>query len=186
METGADRARASRLRRRRDAGDELTSDEAAWLADYEARRGAPRAERTDREIHIVERHAEGEGDAGVAAEVVRAEGLRADTLLRVTTTAMMAVVEQHREMARVMLDRMQALEAAHVAMLDAIREERLRRVDAEIAAQMAGDGEDAGELAELIRHLLAAHRAGASRRRTKLGVARIPRRRGKNTTPKDE
>jgi len=142
----ADRVKATRIRRKIEE-DDATDDEIAWLETYESTdadgvmRDMPIGGKSASErITYTEERAAAEGDhphPDAYAAMTTAEGLRADTLMRITTQALITCNEQYRLMADICLQRTIAIENAHVSMLEAIRDERLARIDAEGEARMA-------------------------------------------------
>lgn len=175
--TGAERVKAARIRKKQALEGELLDDEAAFLDDYEedAADSPPMSPEPidasaskERVVHIEERTAAAQGKhvhPDAYAAVATANGLRADTLLRICTTALVAVNEQYRVMNEHLLERTTRIEDAHVAMLEAVRENYLGRIEAEAeakltaaaasAAQAAG-GDDSGELFEMFKFWMAA------------------------------
>jgi hypothetical protein len=177
----ADRVKAGRIRKKLDAGEELPEDEQAWFDTYEsAKRGGKRKS-------VIEVAAEAAATNGSATEKItyteeraaatgnhphpayyeasiRAEGLRADTLLRIAADALVRVTEQYAAMNAHLLARTTAIETAHVAMLDAVREHYISRIEAEgeaekqrqIAAAAAAAGGEDNELGALIAYVMQA------------------------------
>lgn len=142
----SDRVKATRIRKLIAEG-EATEDDEAWLNEYES--GVPggipidagpvNASASER-ITYTEERAAAQGDhihPEAYAGIARAEGLRADTLLRICTDRIIECNDQYRLLAQICLERTVAIETAHVQILDAIREERLARVDAEVETRMA-------------------------------------------------
>lgn len=175
---GADRVRASKLRRKLAEGDEVAVDDQVWYEDYErAKRGhKTKAEVLDppdpsinmsasEKITYTEERGAAQGTHVHPAAyegMVRAEGLRADTLLRIVADALIRVNEQYGNMNAHLLARTTAIEEAHVAMLHEVREHFLARVNAEAEAsdlrrlvESGGDGEHS-ELAQLIAYVMQA------------------------------
>lgn len=175
----ADRVRASKIRARIKEGDELPDDDQAWFDNYEqAKRGhKSKAEIFDRpdptvdasaseRITYTEERSAAQGNHVHPAAyegMVRAEGLRADTLLRIVADALVRVNDQYASMNAHLLQRTTAIEEAHVAMLHEVREHFLARVNAEaevtrmqIAQAAAGDGEEGSELAQLLAYVMQA------------------------------
>jgi hypothetical protein len=169
---GAERVKASRIRKKRALEPELVdADEAAFLDDYEDVEGGPldasgpvdASASTERVVHIEERKAAAQGShlhPDAYAAVATATGLRADTLLRICTTALVEANNQYRLMTEHLLARTTQIESAHVAMLETVRENYLARIEAEAENRMlaaAGGGEgEMGELLELLKFGLAA------------------------------
>lgn len=153
---GADRVKAYRLRKKAEAGEELSTDEQAFLDSYPAGRSAASSRKV---VHIEEEHdAAAEGDHRLPeeyAKVVTAEGLRADTLLRIVVDATFRQNEMYMQMVEHLLDRTTRIEEAHVSMLEAVREHYLARVDAEAQAQLVSEvaGDD-NELASMLKFML--------------------------------
>jgi hypothetical protein len=192
---GATRVRAHRVRAKVERGDELGPDEAAFLdslepmdvVSSEVLGSAPldASASHEREIHISERKAAAQGahpHPDVYAAVATATGLRADTLLRITTTSLLQAVDMYKSMCSHLLERTTRIEDAHVAMLETVRENYLGRVEAEAqiaALANATSGGDAGELMELLKFAMAAranHVASGDKgkRRTTAGRTKRP------------
>lgn len=161
----ADRVRAAKLRKRVAEGEELSDDDSAWYASYEAsKRGGPiDASATERITYTEERSA-ATGDhphPEAYAAVARSEGLRADTLLRIASEQLVRVCDQYAAINRHLLERTTAIESAHVAMLETVRTHYLGRIQAEGEAQRltdalaGGDGEQS-ELTQLAGYIVQA------------------------------
>lgn len=157
----ADRVKARRIREKQTVNAEpITDDEAAFLEDYEASSRPPQRRgrsASARKVHLdIEEAAEAEGDhihPEAYAAVARSEGLRADTLLRIVTDKLIACNDQYMKLMLHMMERSTRLEDAHVALLEAVREQVLARVDAEAQARMlaaAGEGEGGGTMQEML------------------------------------
>ncbi len=163
----AERVKTARIRRKAVEGIPLSDDEAAHLEEYEATAQPPQRGRSASarkvDLHI-EEAAEAEGDhvhPEAYAAMARSEGLRADTLLRIVTDKLIACNDQYMKLMLHMMERSTRLEDAHVALLEAVREQVLARVDAEAQARMlaaAGSGED-GSMGELLQLLQLAQAA---------------------------
>jgi hypothetical protein len=171
VNTRPDYVRASKLRKKLTEGDELEEDDAAWFESYEAskqRQGRPPINASASEkITYTEERAAATGDHPhpVAYEgMVRAEGLRADTLLRIAADALVRCNEQYAVMNAHLLDRTTAIEDAHVAMLESVREHYIARAEAEAenirmqhTIEMAGaGGEEGSELQQILAYLMQA------------------------------
>ena len=144
----SDRVRASRLRNAIGRGDEISDDDAAF---FELHTGAPPvrpldaaavADRAGRsasaskvvEFRSEERAAAAEGShvhPDAYAAIARSEGLRADTLLRVAADAMIRVNQQAFALVELCYARLEAVETAHVGMMNAVRDHYLARTEAE-------------------------------------------------------
>lgn len=97
------------------------------------------------EFRQEERAAVAEGDhihPDAYANIARSEGLRADTLLRLSTDLFAKVFDQQTKMLELAFGRMSALEAAHVGMLEAVRDNYLARTEAEAVAIRAAESKD--------------------------------------------
>jgi len=165
-----DYVRASKIRKRVAQGDELTEDETVWLESYEAAKKTPGRPTTinasaSEKITYTEERAAATGDHPhpVAYEgMVRAEGLRADTLLRISADSLVRCNEQYHHMMIHLLDRTTRIEDAHVAMLESVREHYIARAEAEaenIRMQHMiemGNGEEGSELSQLLGYLMQA------------------------------
>ena len=186
MSNRPDYVRASKLRKRVAAGDELSDDDAAWFDSYEqakAPRGRPpidpsvNASASEKITYTEERAtAQGNHPHPVAYEsMVRAEGLRADTLLRISADALVRCNEQYARMMEHLLARTTAIEESHVAMLDSVREHFIARMEAEseaiqlqTALAAANDGEH-GELGQMLAYLMQAKAQQAQQEATPEG-----------------
>jgi hypothetical protein len=177
-----DYVRASKLRKRVAAGKELPEDDAAWFESYEQAKkpvGRPspviNASASEKITYTEERSAaQGDHPHPAAYEsMVRAEGLRADTLLRISADALVRCNEQYATMMAHLLARTTAIETAHVAMLEAVREQFVARMEAEAdAIQMQGMLEASGEgseLAQLISYVMQAKAQKDAHERTPEG-----------------
>jgi len=165
---GPDYVRASRLRKRVTQGEELEEDDAAWFESYESAKGKQgrppiNASASEKITYTEERSAaQGDHPHPIAYEgMVRAEGLRADTLLRIVADALIRVNDQYATMNAHLLQRTTAIEEAHVAMLHEVREHFLARVNAEAEAiqlqqLLQSGGEGGGELGQLLGYLMQA------------------------------
>jgi hypothetical protein len=175
----AERVKTARIRRKAHQGIPLSDDEAAHLDDYEA--SAPPAQTRGRsasarkvDLHI-EEAAEAEGDhlhPEAYAAMVRSEGLRADTLLNIVTSKLIACNDQYMKLMMYMMERSVKLEEAHIGLLDAVREQVLARVDAEAQARalaQATSGEDGsmGELLQLLQLAAEAKKNQKSERKSR-------------------
>jgi hypothetical protein len=159
-QSGRDRVKAHRIRSKQERGEELTTDEEAFLENYpeDPHAPAPANASASEKITYTEERAAAQGDhphPDAYAAVATAEGLRADTLLKIASQAMIQCMEQHRIMSGILLDRTIAIENAHVQMLDVIREERMARIEAEGEARIAELANEVGggdqELTEMIK-----------------------------------
>jgi hypothetical protein len=189
---GADRVRASKLRKKIDAGEKVAQDDQTWYQDYEqAKRGhrtksdmldppdpSINASVAEKITYTEERSAaQGNHPNPVAYEgMVRAEGLRADTLLRIVADALCRVNSDYMTMNAHLLARTTAIEEAHVAMLHEVREHFLARVNAEAeASQMrsmleSGENGEESQLAQLVGLVIQAQQNQAQA--TQLGEAK--------------
>ena len=167
--SGADRVRAARVRKLLKEGEDISDDDEAFFENYigepvdawivkngldveEYARG--RSQSASRTVHIEEKAASAEGDhlhPEAYAAVARSEGLRADTLLRISADAMVRVNEQHAALCNIMLQRLIAVENAHVGMMEAVRDSYLQRTEAEAnaikqaqLAELAGGDDELG------------------------------------------
>ncbi len=167
-----DYVKASKLRKRIAEGDDLSEDEITWFESYEATkqvRGRPTIDHPNasasEKITYTEERAMAQGDHPhpVAYEsMVRAEGLRADTLLRISADALVRCNEQYHHMMVHLLDRTSRIEDAHVAMLESVREHYIARAEAEVETikmqqllEAGADGEEGG-LGQLLGYLMQA------------------------------
>ena len=142
----ADRVRAHRVRERERNGKEVSDDDAAYKDDYEATaspsaaaaafaaagRSASASKVT--EFRQEERAAAAEGShlhPDAYASIARSEGLRADTLLRVASSALIQVNQQAFALVELCYKRLEAVETAHVGMMHAVRDHYLARTEAE-------------------------------------------------------
>lgn len=163
-----ERVRASRIRKKAVDGVPLSDDEAATLEEYEA--SVPTARNrsaSSRTVHLdIEEQAAAEGNhphPEMYAAAMRSEGLRADTLLRIVTDRLIACNDQYLRLMTHMMERSIRLEDAHVALLEAVRDSHLAKIEAEgqakiaeqIAASAGGDDE-LGKLMELLAPVIAA------------------------------
>lgn len=176
----ADRVKKARLAHKQQAGEPLTDDEAAFLDDYEGSKPAKQTGRSAsaRRVQLdIEEVAEAEGDhlhPDAYAGIARAEGLRADTLLRIVTDKLIACNEQYMKLMMYMMDRSVKLEEAHIGLLEAVRTQVLARVDAEAEARALAalpGGED-GSAAELLGFLQLAMQAQANQKGKKKSSAK--------------
>jgi len=155
----SDRVKASRLRKKLESGLELSEDEEAWIENYEdtkpQKAGRSASERV---VHIEERAA-AEGDhehPEALAAAVRAEGLRADTLLNIVTSKLIQCNDQYMRVFEYMMERSLKLEEAHIALLEVVRDSHLARIKAEGEALQAqydtgGGDSDMAEMLELLK-----------------------------------
>lgn len=141
--TGADRAKASRLRLMVKAGKTIETHDAEWLREYESVREAARDTpkgASQRRAHTVEYKESTEEAAAVgvgtaaaemaaAAAMVREEGRREDSLAKVGVEAIKAACEMYKDMCQALLKRQEALERVHVSMLGAWRQEYMARAE---------------------------------------------------------
>lgn len=158
--SGADKVRAHRVRAAAARGP-VSDDDAAFLESYQApldaasvADGAAAANASasaSRTVHIEERAATAQGNhvhPDAYAAIARSEGLRADTLLRVSADAMIRVNQQAFALVELCYARLEAVETAHVGMMNAVRDHYLARTEAEAnqirLQEMAqlGDGEN--------------------------------------------
>lgn len=157
---GADRVRAHRVRKKAVEAAVLSDDDAAFIDNYEETlppRPAPTGKSaSERVVHIEERAA-AEGDhvhPEAYAAMARAEGLRADTLLRITTDRLIQCNDQYMKLMVHMMERSTRLEDAHVALLEVVRDHFLARISAEGQAQqlamMGKDGDDMDEMLKML------------------------------------
>lgn len=143
----AHRQKAYRLRKAVDAGQEVSPEDAAFMAAYEqaASGTAVGASRNRRRVEVEEESvAVGTGDAALiaaSAAQAREEGKRLDSLTSTVITMATTAANMYRDMAKSALeimkqiaDRNEKLEAAHVKLFDTVREHHLARVEAEVAA----------------------------------------------------
>jgi hypothetical protein len=166
-----DYVRASKIRKRVSQGDELTEDDAVWFESYEASKKTPGRPPTanasaSEKITYTEERAAATGDhlhPEAYGAIARAEGLRADTLLRISADALVRCNEQYANMMVHLLARTTAIEDAHVAMLESVREHYIGRAEAEAenirmqtAMEIAGGAEEGGEFAQLLAYLMQA------------------------------
>ena len=176
----ADRVRASKIRARlKEDDDEVPDDDRAWFDNYEqAKRGhKTKAEIFDRpdptidasaseRITYTEERSAAQGNHVHPAAyegMVRAEGLRADTLLRIVADALVRVNDQYANMNAHLLARTTAIEEAHVAMLESVREHFIARTEAEaenirmrhMIESSNGEGEGS-ELGQLLAYVMEA------------------------------
>lgn len=141
----AHRQKAYRLRKAVDDGQEVSTEDAAFLAGYEgaASRTAVGASRNSRRMMVEEESvAVGTGDAALiaaSAAQAREEGKRLDSLLERSTTAMETACRMYEKMVASVVGVMEGmssrcakLEEAHVKMFETMRENQLARVDAEM------------------------------------------------------
>lgn len=177
----AERVKTARIRKKAVEGIPLTDDEAAHLEDYEATAQPPQTRGRSASARKVDLHieeaAEAEGDhlhPEAYGAMARAEGLRADTILRIMQNALIACNEQYMKLMVHMMERSTRLEDAHVGLLEAVRTQVLARVDAEAEAralaQLPG-GED-GSAAELLGFLQLAMQARENQKGKKKSSAK--------------
>lgn len=177
-----DYVRASKLRKRINEGDQLSEDDAAWFENYEASKktpGRPFSASASERITYTEERAAATGDhlhPEAYAAMARAEGLRADTLLRIAADALVRCNEQYSNMMAHLLERTTAIETAHVAMLESVREHYIARTEAEAEAikmqhaiEMANAGEEGSEFGQLLAYLMQAKAAKDEYERTPEG-----------------
>lgn len=164
-----DYVRASKLRKRITEGKPLSTDDATWFESYEAAKKTPgrpspsavNASASEK-ITYTEERAVAQGDhvhPAAYEQMVRAEGLRADTLLRVAADALVRCNEQYANMMAHLLARTTAIEESHVAMMEQMRESFIGRMEAEgeaIRLQNAITADEGGELAMLMQYVLQA------------------------------
>lgn len=159
----ADRVKFNRINDALEAGKEISEDDLAYRDNYIATsRGGKSASRRMVNLQIDE-SAAAEGDhphPDAYAAQARAEGLRADTLFRLASEAMIQVNNQWKIVAELMMQRMVKIEDAHVAMMEAVRESYLSRTEAEAdlireQAIKNAAGDD-NELETLLRFLMIA------------------------------
>jgi len=148
---GGNRAKASRLRARKRAGEALSAVDELWLANYdddvEARAkkkngaGDVGASRSSRKMTIdldETSEAIGSGSAAAAAAgaalVAREEGRRLDNLTITSIDALKEACAVYKDICLTLKDRTEVLEATHIAMLDSVRAHFLARTDAEVRA----------------------------------------------------
>jgi hypothetical protein len=153
------RTKAARIRRKVAAGDQATPEEIAWLDEYEqAQRktgsSSRAASRSSKLVHIEESNesaAESHGEGTTAyvaasAAMVREEGRRLDFLASAGLNAMNMAFGRVLEMNKQLLERNEALETAHVDLMNAVTKGHLDLTAAEIEnmrtqheAEQAGD-----------------------------------------------
>lgn len=138
--TGADRARAVRLRAKIKAGATVEPTEAAWLSDYEAAQTEKRESRgasSARSVKYEETESASVGVGGSAAEVaaaaamVREEGRREDSLEKLKQDGLTRAFDMCMRMTEGMMKRTEALERVHLSLLTAFRDNYLTRVELE-------------------------------------------------------
>lgn len=153
LKSPADRTKAKRIRQAIEDGEEISEDDEAWLAHYErTQRGGKNGRSASKRLVHIEEEAAAEGDhvhPEVAAAMVRAEGMRADTLFRLQSEAWVAINTQMLEIFKVLTTRTVRIEEATASLLEAVRDSHLARTKAEgeaiklqMQAQMQGDDDD--------------------------------------------
>lgn len=158
MATGADRAKAYRLRRLRNAGEDLSERESVWLQGYEDRAGQRAVAASERVVHVEERaiHAaqgDGANEAVALAALAKEEGRRLDTLTSTAVNALQRACDMYHRMLEGLLARAAQQDAIHLAMLSTVREHYLARVEAEAEAIQATSAQDATPEALLMQVL---------------------------------
>jgi len=170
-----DRTKAHRLRRRKDLGpvDKL------WLAQYDdavedkkkKRKhkfdvGASRSQRRVRVEVDEEQEAAGTGEAAkfaAAALEAKEEGRRLDALTVNALDVLKEAVATYRDVCLSMKDRLEILEATHIAMLDSVRESHIDKTNAEIELMKLASAEGGpGSVADQMFMQLVASRLGIS------------------------
>jgi hypothetical protein len=151
--TGADRARAVRLRTKVKAGVVIEPTEAAWLSDYEEAmtekresRGASAARSVKYEETESASVGVGESAAAVAAAaaMVREEGRREDSLEKLKQDGLTRAFDMCMRMCEGMMKRTEALERVHVTLLTSWRDNFLSRTELE-AEQIVTEAERQAE-----------------------------------------
>jgi hypothetical protein len=184
--TGAERAKATKLRTWAEAGRTLDPDDAEWLKGYEQERIRVKEARgrSARKSHTVEYRetsdeaaAEGEGDgltaavAAQAAAMVREEGRREDNLARLGIEALIRSAEMNRNLTESFLKRQESLEKTLLTMMHGWRGEFIGRAqleadqivkDAQHEAEKAADEkkDPLSEMAEMLMPLIMAKLGG--------------------------
>jgi len=161
----SERVKTARIRRKAHEGIPLSDDESAHLDNYEESLPSTKGKSaSSRVVHLdIEEQAAAEGDhphPEAYAAIARSEGLRADTLLQIVTSKLIACNDQYLRLMTHMMERSTRLEEAHVGLLEAVREQVLQRIDAEAHARMlqSAGGEDGG-MGELLQLLQLAQEA---------------------------
>ena len=146
-----DRTKANRLRAAVTRGQKLQPIDALWLSDYDDHNGSrpgPKpagavdvgASRSGRKVKFeMEEQAEavGSGSAAVAAAsaalAAKEEGRRIDSLSTGAVDALKEACAVYKDICISMRERMEVLEATHVALLDSARDHYIARTEAETA-----------------------------------------------------
>ena len=152
------RTKAYRLRGKVKKGEDVTAEEAAWLADYEKAQ-AMGASASRKVTYSEEEHAAvGTGSAAemaAAGVLAREEGRRFDYLLTAGIDALMKACEMYRQMAGQCLERTGQMEDVHMSMLGSVREHYIARVGAEAdALRAAAEAEQADPTQALLAILM--------------------------------
>lgn len=181
----SERTKASKIRAKIKLGVELDSDEAAWIADYEAAREATAARGASQSKKISyteeEHQAVGEGEsaavaAAAGAAMVTAEGNRLDSIIALTMTSLRQANDLLLTMTTQMMKRTEGFEEtlikmmnAQVKLVDQHRENALRATSAEIRAMEAEAGQEPekDEINEMLKEILPAVMAQISARQQK-------------------
>ncbi len=158
------RARAHKLRAAVRRGQTLAEDDAAWLNDYEAaqttKAGEPKFASGHRVFHMEESATDASGDAAAVAAsapaVSRNEGRRLDYILDLMLRSQMNVATMWERMAGQMIQRNAQLEEVHLAMLDAVREHYLARIEAEAENTLLKPEEKPDMIEEMARGMMGA------------------------------
>jgi len=161
------RKKVQRIREKQERGEPLTDDEEATLDAYPTQRNRSASKR---EVHVIE-EAAAEGDhphPEAYAAQIRAEGLRADTVLRILADMTLKINDQYMIMNEYMLKRTLAIEDRHVQLMDIIYRERMARMDAEAdaraAAEVAGDDHELESMLRMVMEMRRAKELDAARR----------------------
>lgn len=163
------RVKANRIMKAIKAGNDISEDDEIYITDYH---GKPldeimamagidpsdfiernRSANASESIHIERKAAAAEGNhihPDVYASMVRADGLRADTLINIVIKGLQAANQQTCALNAQLMERNRDLEESHIGFMNAITEAHLARTNAEaeqikmstLMQQAANGGED--------------------------------------------
>lgn len=168
--TGGEKARASRLRKLQQGGT-IGAPDALWLADYDERASKSKhfgASRSGRRVKLdITEAAESVGtgssaaaEAAGAALAAREEGRRLDSLTVNAVGALREAVATYRAVCLSMRNRLEVLEATHVAMLESVRDHFIARTEAEGEMTRQQQAEQMGDPATSMLLAMIAQRMG--------------------------